>query len=155
MNAALRRVEDRDLVDALASVVGQIRESLYTGIVNEVLEVLRTKAGGFISKLADHLRQEEEHLYPELRRLRPTCFPDIHELLLEHVLMRNLAREMSVAIVGRDNKRALEISRTFLATLLAHMERESRLVTGILKALSTADAARLAETLDHAEYEGR
>ncbi len=136
---AVRRDEhDGVLTGALAEIIGTIRMGAYGGIADGVEQALRGAADEFVSKLAAHLRHEEEVLFPALRKSDPASAPEIAKLEEEHQVLRVYATELAHRIKARDTEGAYEVSRSFLAALFDHIERERHSVDARLKHLGAS-----------------
>lgn len=135
---AVRRDEhDGVLTGALAEIIGTIRRGAYGGIADGVEQALRGAADEFVAKLAAHLRHEEEVLFPALLKSDPGSAPEIAKLEEEHQLLRVYATELAHRIKAKDAEGAYEVSRSFLAALFDHIDRERHSVDTRLKSLSS------------------
>ena len=119
---------DGSLTAGLAQIIGYLRTRPYGDIVNGVEKALRGAADEFVAKLAAHLRHEEEVLFPALRKSVPEAGPEIAHLEEEHRLLQIYATDLAFRIHSKDVEGAYEVSRTFLAALFDHIDREMKVV---------------------------
>jgi hemerythrin-like domain-containing protein len=122
--------DDRDgvLTGALADLLAQLRSAPYQGVIDEVQNASQGAADVFIGKLADHLRKEEEVLFPAILRADPGAAGKLEALLREHRQLRAHAVRLARRIRGRDARKAGEVARDFLAALYVHIDHERRVV---------------------------
>jgi hemerythrin-like domain-containing protein len=122
--------DDRDgvLTGALADLIARLRGAPYQGVIDEVQKACSGTADEFIGKLADHLRNEEDVLFPAILRADPGAAREVEALLGEHRRLRAYAVRLARRIRGRDAREAGQVARRFLAALYDHIDHERRVV---------------------------
>lgn len=138
---------DGSLTDALAGIIGRLHEQPYRMLQAEFAAALRGAADEFIRKLADHLRHEEEVLFPALREVAPWSERELDDLEEEHRVLGVYSRELGCRIHARDEVGVRSVGRSFLAALLDHIRRETKVVDHAVAWLDAPEEARLAEML--------
>jgi hemerythrin-like domain-containing protein len=119
-------VEDAELTQALANVMGHLRNRQYGEVLGHWGDALKGSGDTFIDTLARHLLYEEQVLFPMLRRLDPGTTQEIQTLQIEHGSLRALATQMASAIKANDLQTAYGVARTFLAELYSHIDHEAK-----------------------------
>jgi hemerythrin-like domain-containing protein len=120
-------IEDEKLARTVADLVVQLRRRPYGDVLGRVEEAFRGSAEAFVDSLAQHLRHEEDVLFPALRKRDPATAREVDDLQAEHAVLRRLATGLARAIATNENAKACGVARTFLAELYAHIDRESKL----------------------------
>jgi hemerythrin-like domain-containing protein len=118
-------VDDAQLTQALVDVLGNLCTHRYSKLRGPLEKALHGSADSFVDTLTQHLLYEEEHLFPDLRRLGPTTAAEVKELQREHGQLRRLADDLARLIHGGETSQAYEVARTFLAELYGHIGREA------------------------------
>ncbi|MBI3098749.1 MAG: hemerythrin domain-containing protein [Planctomycetes bacterium] len=127
------------LSDALAGVIEALRT--YPGVaVGEGMvagpagrsSTIESQVEGFVKHLAEHMREEEDVLFPALLAVSPEAEPEIEQLAEEHWPIHLTAREFSVRFTSGDVEGACRVARVFLAELLSHVGHETRVIRRIL-----------------------
>ena len=136
--------EEAKLTDALAGIVGHLR-ARPRPLGRQ--ESLRASSDRLLEGIQDHLRFGEEAFLPALRRVEPGPAPRLEELEADHGLLHSCARELSVQIRDCDDERAYGLSRSLLAVLLQHFDREGKEARRIAGSLNVRGARRLRESL--------
>lgn len=144
---AITAGHDGCLSDSLAAIVGRIREMEYLGVQIHLEQALRGSAEQFVRRLADHLRQEEEVLFPALREASAGAAADLEPLEREHRTLHLYAVDLARRIREHDVTGAREVARSFLSALMDHVGRETDEVNGILVGLDPKAAERVAARL--------
>jgi hemerythrin-like domain-containing protein len=134
---------DAHLTDALAAVIGYLRMGAYDGLRRALDQALHSSADEFIGLLAEHLRQEEEALFPALRDAARGAAALLAPLQEQHASLRVFASELAQRLAVDDRQGACEVARSFLAALLEHVEREDRAVEELIRGLPPAATDRL------------
>lgn len=119
-------VEDAELTQALADVMGHLKKRQYGDVIEQLSDALRGSGDVFIDTLARHLLYEEQTLFPSLRKLDSQTAEDVKSLQAEHTHLRELANELARAIKAEDLQGAYDVARTFLAGLYDHIGHEAR-----------------------------
>lgn len=136
--------EETKLTEALAGLVGSLR-ARHPGRQ----ESLQVSSDEILAGIRDHLRFGEEAFLPALRRAEPAAAPRLEELEKDHRDLNSYAHELSRQIRGSDGGLAYGLSRSFLAVLLKHLDREGKEARRIAGGLSVRGARRLKESLRH------
>ncbi|HXX95275.1 MAG TPA: hemerythrin domain-containing protein [Planctomycetota bacterium] len=131
----IQNEHDGVLTGALAEIMRHLKFRPYDGIADDVEGALQGAADAFVDKLARHLRHEEEVLFPAIRAAVPDASGPIERLEEEHRLLRVYATELAYRIKEKDQEGAYEVSRSFLAALFDHIDRERKIVDERLGAL--------------------
>lgn len=131
----IQNEHDGVLTGALAQIMGYLRFRPYDGIADDLETALQGAADEFVVKLARHLRHEEEVLFPAIRAAWADSAEEIGHLEEEHRLLRVYATELAYRIKEKDQEGAYEVSRSFLAALFDHIDRERKIVDERLGAL--------------------
>lgn len=148
MTPVKEHVANGPLTDALAGIIGYLRVRRYGRVMGNLEEVFLGACDRFIGVLAEHLKYEEEELFPELRRLAPLSGPALEAVAREHGLLRIYAQELAARLKIRDEEGASEVARAFLAALLDHIEHENRAVDGAVASLDPGRRRELEERID-------
>ena len=119
-------VEDAELTQALADVMGHLRKRQYGEVLGHLGDALRGSGDTFIDTLARHLLYEEQVLFPRLRKADPETDREVQALQREHGSLRELATAMASAIKKNDLQTAYGVARTFLAELYSHVDHEAK-----------------------------
>ncbi|MGA7382912.1 MAG: hemerythrin domain-containing protein [Terriglobales bacterium] len=103
----------------------------------EVAEIFR-------QEIAIHFAAEEKELFPAAERF-PELRPLVHELLEEHVVLRDLFNRARLRTLGKD-----ELS-SFASTLAQHIRKEERqLFEGMQKLMNAGELVALGAPLETA-----
>ncbi len=145
---------DGTLTESLASLIGYLRLGAYDGLRSALDEAVAQGADRFIGLLADHLRHEEEVLFPALREASPAAEELLKPLQEQHASLRVFASEFAQRLAVDDRDGACDVARSFLAALLEHIEREDRTVEALMKRLHPQTVDRLMRRLGEHRNEG-
>lgn len=146
------QMHDGSLTESLAALIGYLRLGAYDGLRSALDEAITKGADRFIGLLADHLRHEEEILFPSLREASPAAEELLKPLQEQHASLRVFASEFAQRIAVDDRDGACDVARSFLAALLEHIEREDRAVETLMKRLHPMTVDRLLRRLgEHRE----
>lgn len=124
---------DGVLTAALAEIMAHLRAGPYGPVVDHLEEALRGAAEEFVTRLASHLKHEEEVLFPGILQASPESAAEIDGLHEEHLLLRVYATDLAYRLKEGDREGAYEVSRAFLAALLDHIDRERKIMGERLK----------------------
>jgi hemerythrin-like domain-containing protein len=125
--------EDR-LLNDLAALLGYLQ-------VPGMDDAVRPTADAFVRGLADHLRREEDLLFPSLSEAYPAAEGRLSPLRDDHAMLRRSAEDLARRVALNDRVGASEIARGCLAALARHLQREDRDLDEVLEELQpeTAD----------------
>jgi hemerythrin-like domain-containing protein len=122
------KTPDDRLLDDLAAFLGYLQ-------VPGMDDVLRPAAEAFIRGLADHLRREEDLLFPPLSEAHPAAEGRLSALRDEHAKLRRSAADLARRVALDDREGAADIARACLASLAGHLRREERDLDEVLEQL--------------------
>lgn len=120
------------LSDALAGVIETLRAHRYGAPPSADSPRLETRVKELVRHLAEHMREEEDVLFPALLAVSPSSAPEIESLAQEHWPIHLAAREFAARFASGDEVGACETGRVFLAEFLAHVAHETRGICCIL-----------------------
>jgi CheY-like chemotaxis protein len=140
-------LHDSTLTSALSGIIRRLRGRRYEDLQNVLKNVLHGHAVHFAGDLAEHLRYEEEVLFPSLAELKASARPELELLEKEHDRLRDYSKKLAQRLTQGDGAGAADLARTFLAVLLEHMERESAAVDAIVAPLGFAASLDLGRRL--------
>ncbi len=147
MNTTLSRSKNGDLSDALAGLMDHLRGNRGACSRGTPDEALSGDADRFVGRLSGHLRYAEETLFPALEKIEPGSACNLEELKKDHRLFHLYARDLGLQIRGGDKEKAYGLARSFLAVMLDHLHRESKVVDRFVRSLDVVDARRLSGAL--------
>ncbi|HEX7901845.1 MAG TPA: hemerythrin domain-containing protein [Planctomycetota bacterium] len=130
---------DGRLADALAALYGYLRMGPRPFLENEP----HASADAFIDALADHLRHEEERVFPTLREAKLDADPVLDPLRKEHARLRDLASRLAQRMSAEDYDGAADVALACLETLLKHLRREERAIDVLIGRLPPETTDRL------------
>jgi hypothetical protein len=142
--------EEQALTAALARIVTRLRGA-YDFLPADLEAALGGEIRSFRNRLDEHLSYEDQILFPAMAEVEPAARPLLRRLEDEHRVLRLYARDLLERLQAGSG--AEPIARAFLAALLDHRARETRIVTGVLGALDPEGEARLKELLKGREHE--
>ena len=128
-------LHDSSLTNALAGIIERLRTRRYEGLKAFLQDLLRGETLEFTGDLAQHLKYEEEILFPALAELKPEARPRLGEVEEEHERLREFSRRLAHRLREGDASGAVAVAREFLAALLEHIDRESALVNEVVTPL--------------------
>lgn len=141
------QAHDGALMGALTGIVTALRHRGYGRLQDHLREVLEGRAGRFVEDLADHLRYEEDILFPSLKELRPHAAERLAGIESEHEELRSFARGLAQKVRERDGEGAADVARRFLAALMDHIHREDTIVEELVHPLDFRTAVSLGRRL--------
>jgi hypothetical protein len=148
MNTTLTRAEPGALSDILADILGHLRGRYYGRFHDGPEEALHRQADGCVERLAGHFRYAQTTYFPELRMTGAEASRDIEELEKDHRILGLHARYLAIQIRDKNETKAYEAARSFLAVVLHHIRRETGAPDRCAHALEVTDAKRLRGLID-------
>jgi hemerythrin-like domain-containing protein len=149
---ALALTHERDdglLLDELARLIERLRLDRYQSVLVRIQSPATLAAEEFSDLFSRHLLYEEDILFPVLREpAPPAAGKRLENLKHEHETLRSFARELVDRVRQEDLDGACKAARLFMAALLDHIARETRVTTSLLKSLDPRAADRLRKALD-------
>ena len=130
---------DGRLADALAALYGYLR----AGPRPFLEHAAHAAADTFINALAEHLRHEEEQLFPALGEASPDADASLGPLRKEHVSLREFASRLAQRMSMDDFEGAADVALTCLEALLKHLKREERAIDVLIGRLPPETTDRL------------
>jgi len=141
--------DDAALLEELARLVEQLRTNSYEQVIRQVQGTSPAPVEEFSDLLSRHLLYEEEILFPALREPSPAgAGMELDALKREHEMLRGFARSLVGLVRQGEVAGACDTGRMFMAALLDHIGRETKVTRKILAGLSPAKASRLKKLLD-------
>ena len=137
-------ISNTTLTEALAGIVCALRAR--PGPAGEGV-ALRLSSDRFVAAFLERLRFGEESVLPALRRADAGGSRPLEALERDHERLRGFAGELSRRIRDEGAGAAYGLSRSLLAALLEHFERERKETRRITDALSVRAARRLRESI--------
>lgn len=134
---------DGRLSDALAALYGYLR----IGPRPFLEDAPHASADRFINALADHLRHEEDQLFPALREANPAWDDVLSPLRAEHASLRELASRLAQRMTADDREGAAAVALSLLEALLPHLKREERAIDSLIGRLPSDTTDRLLRRL--------
>ncbi len=147
MNALHPGTDESTLADRLAGIIGYLRMQRYGDVSHALKDALHGACDKFVRRLADHLRHEEEVLFPGLLEASPGSAAMLEEIRQEHRLLHIYARELGVRLRARDEDGAFAVARSFLGALFDHIQREGDAVDSIVRSLDEAAARKILDLM--------
>jgi hypothetical protein len=148
MNTTVIRAEGGALSDILADILGHLRGRYYGRFHAGTQEDLHRQADGCVERLAGHFRYAQTTYFPALRKTGVGTAQDIEELEKDHRVLGLHARYLAIQIRDKDEAKAYEVARSFLAVVLHHIRRETGAPDRCAHALEVTDAKRLRGLID-------
>lgn len=130
---------DRRLTDALAALYGYLRLD-----PQPFLEDARDAAAeSLLEALGEHLRRDEDHLFPDLGASFAAAGDALQPLREEHESLRLFASELAPRLAVGDLAGAAAVAASMISALFAHLEREAEVVRALLERLHPGARDRL------------
>jgi iron-sulfur cluster repair protein YtfE (RIC family) len=149
---ALALTHERDdglLLDELARLIERLRLNRYQSVLLRIQNPATFAAEEFSDLFSRHLLYEEDILFPVLREPAPAAAGKrLDKLKHEHETLRSFSRELVDRVRQNDLDGACKAARLFMAALLDHIARETRVTTSLLRSLDPRAADRLHKALD-------
>jgi hypothetical protein len=130
---------DGRLADALAALYGYLR----MGPRPFLEDAPHASADNVINALAEHLRHDEDQVFPALQEAGPVSDDLLRPLREEHVSLRVFASRLAQRMAGDDREGAAEIALALLETLFQHLKKEERAVDFLIGRLPPETTDRL------------
>jgi iron-sulfur cluster repair protein YtfE (RIC family) len=141
--------DDGALLDDLARLIERLRLVRYHSIVFQVEDAPALLVEEFADLFSRHLLYEEEILFPVLREPAPReAGRKLEELRHEHGKLREFVEELVGRVRVQDVDGACRTGRLFMAALLEHIGRETRVTRDLVSELDSLAAAKLRRLLD-------
>ena len=130
---------DGRLADSLAALYGYLR----MGPRPFLEDAVRASADAFVNGLADHLRHEEDLLFPALQEASPGSNDLLGSLRKEHVSLRVFASRLAQRISADDREGAAKVALGALEALLKHLKRGEAAIDSLIGRLPPETTDRL------------
>ena len=135
------------LADPLMEILGRLRQYPSRVFVAGFGEALSRHAERFVARLSGHRRQAEDDLFPALRALEPGSACDLESLERDHRTLDVRSRDLALQIGDMAREEAYGATRSVLAALLDHLQREAEDVDQFVRSLDVLDSRRLSVAL--------
>ena len=111
---------DAELADTLAGIIGQLRLRGYRSIHERLDDALQGDCRSFVTRLSEHLAQEDRVLLPALIKADPSSRAEMEAYRKDHRTLVRYGSKLIRYIKADDDRNACRLARDFLALMMDH-----------------------------------